>query len=42
MATAERRDFTRKNAQLATGTGGWLVGGVSPIKKVFLLFIFGF
>jgi hypothetical protein len=30
---------SRKNARLATG--GWLAGGVSPIKKVFLLFIFG-
>jgi hypothetical protein len=26
---------------LMTGTGGWLVGGVSPIKS-FFLFIFGF
>jgi hypothetical protein len=25
-----------------TGTGGWLASGVSPIKKVFFLFIFGF
>jgi hypothetical protein len=25
-----------------TGTGGWLAGGPSPIKKVSFLFIFGF
>jgi hypothetical protein len=27
-----------KNARLATGTGGWLAGGVSPIKKVFSVY----
>jgi hypothetical protein len=36
-AAAERRDFTRKNAQV----GGWLVGSLL-YKKVFFLFIFGF
>jgi hypothetical protein len=38
------RLYTKKCAtcDLLTGTGGWLAGGVSPIEKVFLLFIFSF
>jgi hypothetical protein len=38
------RLYAKKYAtcDLMTGTGGWLAGGVSPIRKFFLLFIFGF
>jgi hypothetical protein len=40
--TAERRDFTQKMRLLSFfRRGGWLAGGVSPIKN-FFLFIFGF